>query len=696
MKLRPYILYIGILLLFFSCDAAQVEEGLLPGDKIEDYWPDDEQQQPEDPGEEDDFPGEDSDFGDVLPPGFKDEKNDSSKDRAGVFDYAKLAKAGHPRLLMSAKDFDDLKVRLGKDKANNRVLLMIHRIIIAKADEYAASTKAMNDPSAHEDNVSELLTLAYAYRVTGAARYLSRLNADVNNILKWTKISSGELGTGEHSLAIAIVYDWLYYDLSYDQRVGLRKLLVNKAIVPSSSFEFRNYRGNWNQVGNGGIMCAALATYEKNKTAAYDAIETGISDNKATLQKILVGGGYPEGIGYWNYGMTYQVALLQSLQNIFGHTAGLAEVSGVMDSGMYGLMMHGTINTSFAYNDGGTTNDNNLIPVWWYAAQKQDPDIVYGELNRINSGEYADDYSRLTALIPALLKSFNPDQILTRKPSDKVWSCKGEMPLCVVRRGWNYDKTDYYLGIKAGYAGTWQTMKTAHGHMDAGSFVFEAEGVRWSDDVTRPSYSTWNSALKNAGSASSLTGQRDLKWSTFNIHALCHSTLVSYTNDGSISKLHSTDHYVDGKATISKVIDNGTGQGAELNMSAPLKGQVKEAVRTILLLPDGTLQVTDKITALDSKDSVIEWRMISQATAEKSSSGIKLTSVKDSSKKRQLSATCDNSKVSLAYNIYNPLIPSDWSGFTFIQTIKDKKIASWKATVPKGTTVTFTTKLKKL
>ena len=156
----------------------------------------------------------------------------------------------------------------------------------------------MNDPSSHEDNVSELLTLAYAYRVTGSSKYFTRLNDDVNNILKWSKISGGELGTGEHSFAIAIVYDWLYYDLTYDQRVGLRKFLVNKAIVPSMSFDFRKFWGNWNQVGNGGVMCAALATYEKNKLAAYDAIEAGVVDNKTTLQKILVGGGYPEGIGF--------------------------------------------------------------------------------------------------------------------------------------------------------------------------------------------------------------------------------------------------------------------------------------------------------------------------------------------------------------------------------------------------------------
>ena len=688
MKFRHLLLLIlSINVICFSCD--KPEEPKKPGIPIEDFWDDDEED------DDDDFvvdePSDDSN----VPAGFKDEKDDTSEDKIGSFDYAKLAKAGHPRLLMSEKDFDDLKTRLGKDKANNKVLLMIHRVIISKAEEYAASTKAMNDPSTHEDNVSELLTLAYAYRVTGASKYFNRLNDDVNNILKWSKISGGELGTGEHSFAIALVYDWLYYELTYDQRVGLRKFLVNNAITPSMSYSFRKFQGNWNQIGNGGIMCAALATYEKNKNAAYNAIEAGVVDNKSTLQKILVGGGYPEGIGYWAYGMSYQVALFQSLLNIFGHTAGLTEVSGVMDSGMYGLMMHGTIYTSFAYNDGGTTGDNNLIPTWWYAAQKKDVDLVYGELYLINTERYSTHYSRFTALIPALLKSFNPDLILSQKPSDKIWSCEGEMPLCIVRRGWNYDKTDCYLGIKGGYADTWQTMKTAHGHMDAGSFVFEAEGIRWSDDVTRPGYSNWNSALEKAGGASSKTDQKDIKWGTFNIHALCHSTLVSYTNDGTISKLHSTDHYVDGKATLSKVFDNSTGQGAELDMSAPLKGQVKSATRTVLLLPDGTLQVTDEITALDSQDSVVEWRMISQATAEESTSGITLTAVKDSSKKRNVSVSCDNSSVSIAYNIYDTVIPSDWTGFTYIQTISDKKIASWRATVPKGETVTFTTKLTK-
>ena len=681
MNFRIYIfLFLSAVLTLSSCVPDADPE--TPKTPIEDFWPDDDV-------EED----KDEDNGSI---GFQEEKDDPADDRTLTFDYSILAEAGHPRLLMSEKDFEDLKTRVGKDKASNKTLLQVHRLIIEKADGYASSTKAMSDYSEHEDNVAELLALSYAYRVTGAARYLARLKDDIKNILKWSTISGGELGTGEHSLAIAIVYDWLYYDLTYDERAGLRQFVTNHAIIPSVNFSFHGFYGNWNQVGNGGIICAALAMYEKNKAVAVNVIEQGLRDNKAVLQKILAGGGYPEGASYWNYGMSYQVALFQSLLNIFGNTAGLTEVPGVMDSGTYGLMMHGSIGTSFAYNDGGTTDDNPLIPTWWYAAQKQDANIVYGDYHLLMNKRYSEHYSRMTPLIPALLKSFNPDQVTTSKPGDMVWSCDGEMPLCVVRRGWNYDKTDYYLGIKGGYCNTWKSMKTSHGHMDAGSFVFEAEGIRWSDDVTRPGYTDWNKALKNAGSASSKTEQTDLKWGTFNTNALCHSTIVSYTNDGSITKTHATDHNVNGKATISQVIDNGTGQGAQVDMSAPLMGQVKDAKRTILLLSDGTLEVTDQITALDDIDSIIEWRMISQSTMSTNSSGIELTAVKDSKKKRKLSASCSNSEVGITYKAINPVIPSDWTGFTYIQTIKDRKIASWKATVPKGTTVTFTTTLKKI
>lgn len=678
--------YIVLLMLTAMLAAAchRPEKAKDPGgdDPIEDPVP----QDPEDPEDPDPHPG------------FVEEPDDNTGDHQLSFDYSVLARAGHPRLMMGEEDFAALQLRLGKQKASNVTLCKIHHVLAVKANSYASASAAISDPSAHENNVAELLTLAYAYRATGGSSYLAKIHKDLKNIIKWTSLGSSWLGIGEQSLALAVVYDWLYYDLSYDERVGLHKLLINKSVTPSLSGDFREDYGNWNQVGNGGAICAALALYEKDKSKCVAAIESGIANNKQILTKIMAGGGgYPEGASYWNYGMSYQVALLQSLFSIFGHTAGLQEVEGLMDSGAYALMVHSSTGSSFSYADGGSTGDPHMIPSWWYAAQKNDASLAYAENHLLDSEKYLSDYSRLMPLIPALLKDYNPDPVLEGAPDRYLWHCDGEMPLCIVRRGWTYGASDLYLGIKGGNCNTWKTMNTAHGHMDAGSFVFEAEGVRWSDDVMRPSYSAWFSALTNAGSRSGDTSQSGLRWSTFNVNALCHSTIVSYTNDGSVSgKLHASDQYVDGHAAITEVIDRDGVQGAVLDMSGPMKGQVKSATRSITLLADGSLEVKDVIQALDSKASVLEWRMLSKSTATLASDGILLKANSDASKQRKLSATSSDSSVTITYSTWQPVVPSDWTGFTYYQTITGRIIAGWKATVPAGKTVTFTSILRKI
>ena len=614
-----------------------------------------------------------------------------------AFDYSVLETAAHPRLLMREADWTDLKQRLGKDKAANQVLCDIHHVIIVKAQAYAAAAQLTSDPSAHENNVAEILALCYAYRTTGNASFRTKLLKDLEAAAKWKNLGSSDLGLGEHSLALAIAYDWFYDELGESLRSSLASLLLNKAVKGGLNGSFRGFYGNWNQVGNSGVMSAALAIYESDPKACALALDTGLKDNKKTLQIILEGGGgYPEGAAYWNYGMTYEVALLESIQIIFGHTAGLRSVEGLMDSGEYALMVHGTMNTTFSYADGGTTNDQHMLASWWYAAQKKDASLAYAEDYLLRQEKYLSSYSRLMPLVPLLLKSFPADAVRTGTPSLSLWHCDGQAPLCIVRRGWTYSAQDLYLGIKGGNCNTWKTMVTAHGHMDAGSFVFEAEGVRWSDDVMRPAYGDWFAALEKAGSRSGDTSQSGLRWSTFNVNALCHSTLVSYANDGSVKgKLHPSDQYVDGHASILEVLDSPQRQGAVLDMSAPMKGQVQHARRTLSLLADGTLEIVDEIEALPTQDCPLEWRMLTYAKPSILSNAILLTSRTDDDTWRRLSVSCSESAIQPVYATWDPGIPADWSGFTYYQAISKRVLAGWKATVPAGQRVRFTTLLKK-
>jgi len=90
-------------------------------------------------------------------------------------------------------------------------------------------------------------------------------------------------------------------------------------------------------------------------------------------------------------------------------------------------------------------------------------------------------------MIMAFANNLNLDAISA--PSNKLWSGKGETPVVMVHTDWTYTDTDKYLGIKGGKAGS------SHGHMDAGSFVYDAYGVRWSMDFGLQSYTTLESVL---------------------------------------------------------------------------------------------------------------------------------------------------------------------------------------------------------
>ena len=147
-------------------------------------------------------------------------------------------------------------------------------------------------------------------------------------------------------------------------------------------------------------------------------------------------------------------------------------------------------------------------------------------------------------MLPAMLvlfRGYDLDKAGFKAPTKQLWSCQGEIPLCVVRRGWSFGKEDIYLGIKGGNCNSWKTMVTSHSHMDAGSFVFESRGVRWADDVMRPSYGPWFKALKEAGSHSGATYQNSLRWNTFNVNNLC----VSYmTRQHTIRKTNKLVHTI--------------------------------------------------------------------------------------------------------------------------------------------------------
>ena len=159
------------------------------------------------------------------------------------------------------------------------------------------------------------------------------------------------------ALAVAIGLDWLYNDLQPETRKMAQTALENYAFKtatdPTYSKQFIETTTNWNQVCNGGLLAAALVTYEKDKSRAVEIIEQSFnSNNTKGMTTYGTDGNYPEGYMYWGYGTTYQVILIAALEKVFNTDNGLSQTSaGFLKTAEYMLFMAGTTGKCFNYSD---------------------------------------------------------------------------------------------------------------------------------------------------------------------------------------------------------------------------------------------------------------------------------------------------------------------------------------------------------
>ena len=270
-------------------------------------------------------------------------------------------------------------------------------------------------------------------------------------------------------------------------------------------------------------------------------------------------------------------------------------------------------------------------------------------------------------------------------PSSNLWVGEGLVPVAMIHTGWHFDTADCYVGLKGGAA------NANHGHMDAGSFVFESQGVRWSDDLKRPDYAGIENLTAAAGGSYWTMTQSSLRWDIFRMNNLSHSTLSFSNFDKSFTKRYVTDHDVTGKASVVEKYTDSASPGAKMDLTPVYKGQAQSVFRTVRLEGD-KLVITDEVTATAKADAQMMWRMLTSAAVENSSGGQTLS--KDG-KRLSLSATSSSPSVTVSYKTWAAARPSDWTSRPagWDDANEGYVVAGYTATVPAGTTVTFTTTL---
>lgn len=430
------------------------------------------------------------------------------------------------------------------------------------------------------------------YRIEKDPTILKRIDAEVkavSNFSDWNP--SHFLDVAEMSLAISLALDWAGEALPKSTVELAKSALIEKGIKPSfpekGSPGWVNNTNNWNQVCNGGMIAAAITIADKDAELAARTISRSLGGMHNALKQYGPDGMYPEGATYWGYGTSFSVTTSSLLQSAFGTDFGIAEYPAFIESADFRLLSVAPSGWYYNFADcgdkGGTSGDITLA---WFA--QKTGNALYLERDKfLQSPEEMGELSRLAGAGLVWLSQFE-NKNETKLPL--AWKGEGENPVAIFRGGAD-DARQYYFGGKGGRA------TVSHGNMDAGSFIFELDGIRWSIDPGNQSYHE----IEKTGFNLWGSCQTCERWTLLTKNNFGHSTLT--VNDA----LHVNTGF-------APLVDFKKGEQPEVtfDLSQVFGGKLNTATRKFIKEDGHSLLIEDKFQINDSTRS-ITWQLITAA-----------------------------------------------------------------------------------
>lgn len=504
----------------------------------------------------------------------------------------------HPRILLLKGEEQQIKDLINADptwaKMHRAILTECSKILAKSPVERVLIGRRLLDKS--RECLRRVFYLSYAYRMTGKEVYFIRAESEllaVANFSDWNP--SHFLDVAEMTMGVAIGYDWLYDKLSEESRKKISDAIVSKGLYPSLDSDYNWFltsSNNWNQVCNAGMTYGALAVQEDYPELSTKIIDRAFETIKLSMAEYQPDGVYPEGYGYWGYGSSFNVMFLSAVEKVLGSDGGLTSTPGFLKTSKYLEHVLAPSGKCFNYSDCGL--GGNLNPaMFWFAEKSDNPSLLWSENKFLQNS----DFSKFTGdrLLPAIMiwgKNIPLDQI--SEPSEKSWMGQGANPVAMMRTSWT-DEDAVFLGFKAG------SPSVNHSHMDVGSFVMEADGVRWASDPGMQNYES----LESKGMSIFGRTQDAQRWTIYRMNNHSHNVLT--VND-ELQK-------VSGYAKIDKFSDTENFRFAVSDISSVYKDLLKKAVRGVAIKDEKYVVVRDEIETPENAVKV-KWAIFTFASVD--------------------------------------------------------------------------------
>ena len=504
----------------------------------------------------------------------------------------------HPRLILLDQDLDRVRISI----RDHQLAGEIHGRLRHRAEELLGEP-----PVVFEIVGPRLLTqsrrcldrvylLALLYRLDGDRRYLERALKELRAAADFPHWNPSHfLDTAEMSHAFAIGYDWLYPALSQADRAWIRQALVDKGLqvartaylaietpdrhqqVPSRERAWwARADHNWNQVCNGGIGLGALAVADEEPELSRMLLERALASLPRAMASYRPDGGWSEGPGYWHYATRYNVYFLAGLETALGTDFGLSESEGFSRAGHFRVCFSSPAGLTFNYADSGS-RVGTAAEMFWLARRFAEPVYAWHEqmvARRERSSDVLD------------LVWFQPE---ARAPDTAGWPLdafyKG-VNVAFLRGSWT-DPDGIFLAVKGG------DNKANHSHLDLGSFVLDAGGIRW--------------ALDLGGDYYNLPGYfGDLRWTYYRLRTESHNTLL----------LDGANQAPSAAAPVTEFRSAPELALARIDLSAAYPDRVDQWTRAVALAARKQVIVQDTVRA--NRPVEVIWGMVTGARIEHS------------------------------------------------------------------------------